>query len=82
MSTRPWSRHDLVGERLDVRALGDVEVRGLRGMALLGDEPHGLRGARVVDVGDHDGDAGLGVADRDRPSQAAAAAGDDRRRGR
>jgi hypothetical protein len=70
--------HDRVGERLDLDALGDVELGGFGRVTLVGDEPDGLRGALVVDVGRHDVDAGLRIADRDRPPQAAAAAGDDR----
>ena len=59
------------------RLVGDVEVLDDGRGALVGDDPGDPFGAGVVDVGEDDGHAGLGEADRDRLAEAAAATGDD-----
>ena len=66
-----------VGERKHLVALGDIERRDDGLAALFLDRRQRLLGALDVDVGDHDGDADLGIADGDRLAEAAAAAGDD-----
>ena len=66
---------DLVDQRLDVGAPGDVEMRRRGAVAVVPDHRRGLGGGGQVDVGAHHGGAGFGEAGRDGTAEAAPGAG-------